>query len=132
MVDVVVGVVPFCAAVGFVTPLLVDRVSAGDARRAGAAYAANVVGCILGPLVCGFAVLPVLGERWSLLAFSVPLWVVAARVVRSSPVGGLHPTNSLPTRGVITMLPALIPIHTVSSSEGSKSVKPHSRIQWHR
>ena len=32
----------------------------------------------------------------------------------------------------VSMLPALIPIHTVSSSEGSKSVSPHMRIQWHR
>ena len=28
--------------------------------------------------------------------------------------------------------PPLMPIHTVSSSEGSNSVSPHSRIQWHR
>ena len=30
------------------------------------------------------------------------------------------------------MLPALSPTHTVSLSDGSKSVSPDSRIQWHR
>jgi hypothetical protein len=44
----------------------------------------------------------------------------------------LPPDELLAMRGVITMLPALMPIHTVSSSEGSKSVKPHLPIQWHR
>lgn len=79
---VVLGVVPFCAAVGFLTPLLVDRVAKGDARRAGAAYAANVVGCILGPLLSGFALLPLLGERWSLLALTLPLGLVAWKTTR--------------------------------------------------
>ena len=50
----------------------------------------------------------------------------------SSPLGGFHPTKSSPMRGVITMLPALSPTQTVSSSDGSRSISPDSRIQWHR
>src|SRR5262249_26283297 len=51
--------------------------------------------------------------------------------VRSSGAEG-HSTKYDPIRGVITMLPALTPTQTVSGSEGSTSVSPDSRIQWHR
>ena len=37
--------------------------------------------------------------------------------------------KSSPTSGVITMLPALSPTHTVFSSDGSRSVSPDCRIQ---
>ena len=50
----ILGIGPFCAVAGFLTPLLVDRWSGGDPDRAGMAYAVNVVGCILGPLIAGF------------------------------------------------------------------------------
>src|SRR5262249_18019173 len=67
------GIMPFCAAVGALTPMLVDRWSHGDPDRAGRAYAVNVLGSILGPLVAGFALLPALGERWTLLALAALL-----------------------------------------------------------
>jgi spermidine synthase len=69
---VLVGVAPFCALLGFVTPMLVDRWSGGDPDKAGRAYAVNVVGCILGPLLSGFFLLPYFNERWVLFAFSLP------------------------------------------------------------
>jgi len=72
------AIVPFCAALGFATPLLVDRWSAGEPDRAGLGYAVNVVGCLLGPLVAGFALLPLVGERWSLLLLALPLLVLGA------------------------------------------------------
>src|SRR5690242_1844195 len=52
--------------------------------------------------------------------------------VSSPPVGGFQPTKSSPILGVITMLPALSPTQTVSSSDGSRSASPDCRIQWHR
>jgi predicted membrane-bound spermidine synthase len=63
---VAIGIGPLCLALGFLTPLLVDRWSSGDPKKAGSAYAVNVVGCILGPLVAAFVLLPLLGERWAL------------------------------------------------------------------
>ena len=78
-----VGLVPFCAALGYWTPLLVDRHSRGDARRAGSVYALNVVGCVLGPLLAGFVLLPRLGERYGLLILAL-LFVASAPVVGSS------------------------------------------------
>jgi len=69
---VFIGVMPFSAAMGFLTPLLVDRWSEGDPGRAGRAYAVNVLGCILGPLLAGFLVLPLVGEHRAMLIFILP------------------------------------------------------------
>jgi spermidine synthase len=74
---VFIGVMPFAAMIGFLTPMLVDRWSGGDPDRAGRAYAVNVVGCIVGPLVCGFLLLPLAGERWSVLLLALPWFAMA-------------------------------------------------------
>jgi spermidine synthase len=74
---VLLGVMPFSAMTGFLTPMLVDRWSGGDPDRAGHAYAVNVAGCILGPLLCGFLLLPLLGERWSMLLLALPWFAMA-------------------------------------------------------
>ena len=83
---VVIGFAPFCAAVGFLTPALVDRYSSGNPRRAGSAYALNVFGCIVGPLIASFVLLPWLGERRTLLLLSMAMLAVGvfATVTRSS------------------------------------------------
>jgi spermidine synthase len=72
------GVVPFRALLGYLTPMLVDRWSAGQPDRAGRAYAVNALGCILGPLAAGFALLPALGPRGTLVAVAVPATAMAA------------------------------------------------------
>ena len=79
IVRLLLAIAPFSAATGFVTPLLVDRFSGGRPRAAGFAYAVNVIGCILGPLLAGFVLLPLLGERWALSLLALPL--VASAVV---------------------------------------------------
>ena len=71
------GIAPFCAAIGFLTPMLVDHWSRGDPRRAGSIYAMNIVGCVVGPLLASFVLLPPLGERGSLFALCAPLALVA-------------------------------------------------------
>jgi predicted membrane-bound spermidine synthase len=77
LVRVVVGIFPFCCVLGFLTPQLVDQWSGGDPRRAGSAYAVNTIGCILGPLAAGFLLLPDIGERWTLLALTLPFFAFA-------------------------------------------------------
>jgi hypothetical protein len=57
--------------------MLVDRWSKGDPDRAGSAYAVNIIGCILGPLLSGFVLLPLLNERWVLFLFAVP-WLIVS------------------------------------------------------
>src|ERR1700756_2500851 len=74
---VLVGIPLFCALLGFVTPMLVDRWSKGDPDRAGSAYAVNIIGCILGPLLSGFVLLPLLDGGWVLFLFAVP-WLIVS------------------------------------------------------
>jgi len=73
----VAAIIPFSLAVGLITPMVLDRVSHGDPDRAGRGYAINIAGCVLGPLVSGFFLLPLLGERFTLLAFALP-WIVVS------------------------------------------------------
>jgi spermidine synthase len=68
------GIAGFSGLLGFLTPKLVDRFSKGDPDLAGIAYAVNVAGCILGPLLAGFVLLPNTDERYSLSILALP-WV---------------------------------------------------------
>ncbi len=72
------GIAPFSALLGFVTPQLVDDWSGGSADRAGRAYAVNVCGAILGPLIAGFWLLPSIGEQWALFAMAAALGAISA------------------------------------------------------
>lgn len=72
LLRVLLGVAPFAGLVGYLTPMLVDRWSGGDPDRAGRAYAVNIFGCILGPLLAGFVLLPFFGERGSTLVLMAP------------------------------------------------------------
>ena len=76
---VFLGIAPFAGVMGFLTPMLVDRWSGGDPDRAGKAYGINVLGCIVGPLLSGFLLLPFLGERWSTLILTLPWMAMAIR-----------------------------------------------------
>jgi spermidine synthase len=79
-----IGIVPLSGILGFVTPMLVDRWSGGDPDKGGTAYAVNVVGCIVGPILSGFLLLPLMSERWVLLLFSLP-WLVLGAIPGWSP-----------------------------------------------
>jgi predicted membrane-bound spermidine synthase len=72
----IIGIAPFSMLLGFITPMLVDRWSEGDPDRAGTAYASNIAGCILGPLLAGFLLLPLAGEHWAICIFALP-WLAA-------------------------------------------------------
>lgn len=66
------SIFPFCMTLGYLTPKLIDGFSHGSPERAGKAYAVNVLGCILGPLAAGYALLPVVGVKFSLVTLAVP------------------------------------------------------------
>jgi spermidine synthase len=69
---VLASLFPLCAALGYLTPGLIDEYSKGRPKEAGWAYSLNVLGCILGPLVASYVLLPLLSERHSLIALSLP------------------------------------------------------------
>jgi predicted membrane-bound spermidine synthase len=72
---VLASIIPFCAALGYLTPRLIDERSRGNPKAAGRAYAVNVVGCILGPLFASYVLLPWVKENYALLILSAPLAV---------------------------------------------------------
>jgi spermidine synthase len=92
----VLSIVPFSGLMGFVTPMLVDRWSEGDPGRAGGGYAVNIAGCILGPLVAGFVLLPLTGEHRGLQALAAP-WL-AVGLISMSRAGSSRVRESLSWR----------------------------------
>lgn len=70
-----IAIAPFSMMLGFITPMLIDRWSQGDPDRAGTAYATNVAGCIVGPLLTGFLLLPFISERWVVCILAFP-WLL--------------------------------------------------------
>ncbi|MBI3449345.1 MAG: hypothetical protein HY049_10575 [Acidobacteria bacterium] len=102
---VAMGLAPFCGTLGFLTSMLVDRWSGGDPERAGTAFAVNTLGCILGPLVSGFVLMPLMGERWTLALLSVPFFAFAAVAILRAPSGGAS-TRPGPTRSATWLFPA--------------------------
>ena len=105
------GIGIFCALAGYLTPLLVDSWSSGDPGRAGTAYAVNIAGSIVGPLIAGFWLLPWLGERRGIFALSVPLFVIAGLIAFRKPSGtpptkpgGLNPKLRFALITVVALL----------------------------
>jgi predicted membrane-bound spermidine synthase len=78
------SICPLCAALGYLTPSLIDEYSLGDPAAAGRAYAINVTGCIMGPLFASYVLLPWLGERYGLVALGLPF--LLSSFARSGPL----------------------------------------------
>jgi len=66
------SILPLCATLGYLTPRLIDDWSTGNPRVAGRAYALNVLGCILGPILASYVLLPLLGANGSLVFLALP------------------------------------------------------------
>jgi spermidine synthase len=104
--------------------MLVDHWSLGDPDRAGSAYAVNVVGCIVGPLLGGFWVLPLFGDRWGLCLISLPLFVIGllAALGRASE-GGAH--RPLFAAKALYAGVALASVSLVATARGYEARYPH-------
>ncbi|HSV16238.1 MAG TPA: hypothetical protein VLI90_18390 [Tepidisphaeraceae bacterium] len=79
---ILASILPLCALLGYLTPRLIDQYSSGRPGRAGAAYAANVVGCILGPLCACYLLLPHISTRYSLILLGCPFiafWLIVSK-----------------------------------------------------
>ncbi len=83
VVIVLASIFPFCAVLGYLTPGLIDTFSQGNPAAAGRAYAINVLGCILGPLVASYILLPFLNESSSLILLSLPVLAFFCRFWKS-------------------------------------------------
>jgi len=112
----VASILPFSFLVGWITPMVLDRMAQGDPDRAGRGYAINIAGCVAGPLVSGFLLLPFLGERYALLACALP-WIAAS--FRGSPAlfSSTSKPKSQPWRAVIISAVALLLVATTNNFE---------------
>jgi spermidine synthase len=72
------SIVPFCLALGYLTPQLIDEYSRGDPANAGLSYSVNIAGGIIGPLVAAYMLLPTIGTRAALLLLSAPMFLLFA------------------------------------------------------
>jgi spermidine synthase len=75
---VLISIFPFCAALGYLTPKLIDEYSSGRPREAGRAYAVNIAGCVAGPLFASYVLLPKLGVKFSLIILGIPFLLFLA------------------------------------------------------
>jgi spermidine synthase len=66
------SIAPFCAVQGYLTPMLVDALGRGDPVRGGRAYALNILGSVIGPLLAAYVLLPTVGARWAMLLLALP------------------------------------------------------------
>lgn len=66
----------FAGVLGYLTPNVVDRICRNDPAKVGRAYAVNIIGCTLGPLIAGYFLLPAFGSRWSLILALAPLFAL--------------------------------------------------------
>jgi len=119
------GIVPFSAILGFLTPMLVDHWSGGDPDRGGRAYAVNVVGAILGPLLAGFWVLPWLGERWGLCLMSLPLCFIGFSMNWRGETAMAKSQSALPSR-VVFACGVLLSVPLVAMTRGFGENDPNS------
>ncbi|MFI5349438.1 MAG: fused MFS/spermidine synthase, partial [Elusimicrobiota bacterium] len=104
------GIVPYCGLMGYLTPALIDRWSSGNPGRAGSAYAVNVLGCIVGPLIAGFLLLPWMSEPYALTILALPLFAAglgAALRQRRGPLV-LGRLRSMPLYALTTLLAAFM------------------------
>ena len=89
------SIAPFCALLGYLTPMLVDHYAHGAPQSAGRAYALNIAGSILGPITAAYLFLPFLGSRLTMLALALPLvglflfYGLTAKETRTRVVGAL-------------------------------------------
>jgi spermidine synthase len=121
------GIGPFCAVTGFMTPMLVDRWSGGNPNRAGRAYAVNAVGCILGPLLAGFVLLPAAGERQALLVLALPFfgfgfWSLTAGA-------GTRERGSRPALGTLLAAASVASVVLVVFTHDFETLFPDGRVR---
>jgi spermidine synthase len=113
---VLIGITPFSGLVGFITSMVMDRYSGGDPDRAGNGYAVNVIGCVLGPLLSGFILLPLVGERYAVCVLALP-WFVLGLVISFS--RGSAVQNAFRRRSVaFSSLLVLVSVALVAHAKG--------------
>ena len=76
IVGIILSVGSLAYVLGYLTPKQIDELSVGNPQVVGSAYALNLLGCIIGPLVASYILMPVFGSRIALLLLSLPIVIL--------------------------------------------------------
>jgi spermidine synthase len=79
------SIAPLCAALGYLTPKLIDDLANGNPVEAGKAYAINIAGSIVGPLLAGYLLLPLVGSKISLIGLALLFLIPALFLLKELP-----------------------------------------------
>lgn len=77
------SITPCSYLFGYITPRVIDEYAGGGPKAAGAYYAVNTVGCILGPLAASYFLLPLAGSKHAIVMLSVPFLLFAIPYFKS-------------------------------------------------
>ena len=118
------SILPLCMALGYLTPNLIDQVSQGDPNEAGRAYAINIFGGILGPLLAGYFFIPKFGVKSTLVLLSIPYGILFFNYIYSTEVSRVFKW----TIGIMGTLGAIISIFFITGPEIPSSSSKDSII----
>ncbi len=121
---VLASIFPFCAALGYLTPKLIDEYSQGNPRSAGGIYAINIIGCIIGPLCAGYLLLPLFGVKFSLMILAVPFAGYLLYYLYSDKKFHVKKFNYGLLSGAITVVILICSLTFLTTYEESPAYKP--------
>lgn len=74
--QIILTIFPLCAILGYLTPSIIDEYSGGNEKLVGKSYSINIIGCILGPIIVSYFLLPVFGAKTTLIILSIPYTIL--------------------------------------------------------
>ncbi|HSX45273.1 MAG TPA: hypothetical protein VLF39_04195 [Candidatus Saccharimonadales bacterium] len=115
----VVTIFVYAFLLGYLTPKQVDQYSLGNPKIAGRAYSINALGCIIGPLLVGYLLLPWLGARTSIIILSAPFLVIGSILLAKNKVKYYYRVAAVGSSVALIMIGLLI---NVSYEEGPLNI----------
>lgn len=103
ILSLIISVGIFSLILGYLTPMIIDRLGGGDAETTGKVYAINIIGSVLGPLLMGYFVVPIFGVKASLILLSTIFLLVFLFVYRDTVPKPLI-TNAITVIGAIMLV----------------------------
>ena len=119
---------PISAVLGYLTPAVIDEFCLAEPRAAGRTYAVNIAGCILGPLLAGYLLMPAFGARLALVFLVAPLWLLA--IVLAADKGSFRLANWASLIACLAVL--LVSCFCTSWDEGGLYRGPNNHLVLHR
>ncbi len=117
---------------GMAFPLAVRSVGSdgGIGAQVGRLYAFNTVGCILGPLVACFAIVPILGLSWGLMLLAAGQSLVGL-VLLHNPSHSHSPSHSPIPIAILTLAAFLLLVFVLPRHGGMQVLDPGQSLEFY-